>query len=157
MSKKRRRIIFIALPVIVILVLGIWLKLEINRVEAGALLLAQTGQAAIKMLNEYRAGVDQFVTSKDANKILECYAANYLSDKEGQWIEKLKSDRDGVRVYEWEVDEPQALHRNEVAQRVARYLQPITSMEESRFSVGSSRWKGNGCGTARWSERPLSS
>src|SRR5437588_12958435 len=99
MSKKRRRIIFIALPVIVILGLGIWLKLEIKRVEASALLLAQTGQAAIKMLNEYRAGVDQFVTSKDANKILECYAGNYLRDKEGQWTEKLSSDRDCVRVY----------------------------------------------------------
>src|SRR5438045_6833334 len=92
MSKKRRRIIFIALPLIVILVLGIWLKLEVNRVEASALLLAQTGQAAIKMLNDYRAGVNQFVTNKDANKILECYAANYLSDKEGQWTEKLKSE-----------------------------------------------------------------
>ena len=135
MSKKRRRVIFYAFPLIVILALVIWLKLEINRVEASALLLAQTGQAAIKMLNEYRAGVDQFIVSKDESKILECYANNYLSDKEGQWTEKLKSDRDGVRVYEWEVDDPQALHRTEVAQRVARYLQPITSIEESKFKL----------------------
>ena len=135
MSKKRRRIIFYASLLIVILGLVVWLKLEINRVEASALLLAQTGQGAIKMLNEYRASVDQFVTSKDASKILECYAANYFSDKEGQWTEQLKSDRDGVRVYEWEVNDPQALHRTEVTQRVARYLQPITSMEESKFKL----------------------
>src|SRR5712691_188815 len=124
MSKKRRRIILIALPSIVILVGGIWLTWEINRVEAGAQLLAQTGQGAIKMLNEYRAGVDQFVVSKDASKILECYADGYLSTQEGQWTEKLKSDRDSVRVYEWEVENPGPLHKNEIATRVERYLQP---------------------------------
>ena len=135
MTKKRRRIIFIGGPLIVALAIMIALKLEVDRVEASALLLAQTGQAAIKMLDDYRAGINQFVSSKDASKILDCYANNYLSDREGQWTEKLESDRDGVRVYEWKVENPQSLHRTEVADSVARYLQPIVSMEESKFKL----------------------
>ena len=96
MSKRKRRVIFFSSPLIIALGLVLWAKIAINRVEANAQLLAQTGQSAIKMLNEYRAGVDDFVASKDVSKILACYADDYLSDHEGEWTEKLQSDRDGV-------------------------------------------------------------
>jgi len=85
MSKRKRRVIIFSSPLVIILGLVIWGKVAINRVEANAQLLAETGQAAIKLLNEYRAGVDDFVANQDASKILQCYADDYLSDHEGEW------------------------------------------------------------------------
>ena len=137
MTKRRRRLIFFSSPLIIILVLVIWGKIAINRVEANAQLLAQTGQAAIKMLNEYRDGVDSFVATKDASKILECYADNYLSAREGEWEERLQSDRDGVQVYEWEVEGQRLYHKADVGEQVKNYLKPITSMEERKFKLDS--------------------
>lgn len=137
MSKRKRRVIFFSSPIAIILVLLVWGKIAISRVEANAQLLAQTGQASIKLLNEYRSGVDNFVAKKDASKILECYADNYLSDHEGEWQEKLQSDRDGVQVYEWEVENQRQFHKADVAQQVTRYLDSITSIEESKFKLDS--------------------
>jgi FG-GAP-like repeat len=137
MSKKQKRVIFYSSPLVVILGLLIFCKLFINRLEADARLLAQTGQAAGKLLNEYRAGVDEFVATKDAGKILACYADNYLGHNEGQWIEKLQSDRDGVRVYEWEVEGRRPFRKADVTAQVARYLDPITAIEESKFKLDS--------------------
>ena len=137
MSKRKRRLVFFASPLIVILVFLVWGKIAINRVEANAQILAQTGQAAIKLLNEYRSGVDDFVTKKDPSKILECYAETYLSDHEGEWKESLKSDRDGVQVYEWEIQNPRPFHKADVGAEVTHYLNSITSMEESKFKLDS--------------------
>src|SRR5258707_12026605 len=135
MLKRRRRLIFYFAPLLVIIVLCVSLGFEIRRIEASARLLAETGQAAIKMLNEYSAGINRFVITRNADKILDCYANNYVSDQEGRWAEELKSDRDGVQVYEWKVSDTQTLHRTEVAERIKQYLQPITAMEESKFKL----------------------
>jgi hypothetical protein len=120
-----------------ILGLVIWGKIAINRLEANAQVLAQTGQAAIKMLNEYRAGVDDFVANRDASKIIECYADNYASAHDGEWTERLQSDRDGVQVYEWEVERQRLYRKAEVSEQVKHYLTPITSIEESKFKLDS--------------------
>src|SRR5216684_7146061 len=137
MSKRKRRLIFFSSPFVIILGLLVWGKIAINRVEANAQLLAQTGQASIKLLNEYRSGVDNFVAKKDPSKILDCYAENYLSDHEGEWEEKLQSNRDGVQVYEWEVENQRPFHKADVARQVTRYLDTITSIEESKFKLDS--------------------
>jgi hypothetical protein len=115
----------------------IWIKVVINRIEASAQLLAQTGQSAIKFLNEYRDGVDEFVTKGDASKIIACYDDNYASYNEGNWSEKLKSERDGVRVYEWEVEDARPFSKADVTTQVTRYLEPVTSIEESKFKLDS--------------------
>src|SRR3989442_147124 len=137
MSKRKRRVIFFSSPIVIILVLLVWGKFAINRLEANAQLLAQTGQASIKLLNEYRSGVVNFVAKKDPSKILDCYAENYLSDHEGEWEEKLQSNRDGVQVYEWEVKSQRPFHKADVAGQVTHYLAPITSIEESKFKLDS--------------------
>ncbi len=137
MSKRKRRVILFSSPFVIILGLLVWGKIAINRVEANAQLLAQTGQASIKLLNEYRSGVDNFVAKKDPSKILDCYAENYLSDHEGEWEEKLQSNRDGVQVYEWEVENLRPFRKADVAGQVTHYLAPITSIEESKFKLDS--------------------
>lgn len=137
MSKRQRRAVFYSSPLIVIIGLLIWGKVSINRLEADAQLLAQTGQAAIKLLNEYHAGVDEFVLSRDAGRILACYADNYLSDREGQWTEHLQSERDGVRVYEWKLEGQRLLRKADITEQTRRYLEPITAIEESKFKLDS--------------------
>src|SRR5260370_3698834 len=137
MSKRKQRVIFFSSPFVIIFVLLIWGRMAINRLEANEKLLAQTGQASIKLLNEYRSGVDNFVAKKDPSKILDCYAENYLSDHEGEWEEKLQSNRDGVQVYEWDVENQRPFHKADVAEQVTRYLAPIISIEESKFKLDS--------------------
>ncbi len=137
MSKRKRRVIIFSSPLVIILGLVIWGKVAINRVEANAQLLAETGQGAIKLLNEYRAGVDDFVANKDAGKILDCYAENYSSARGGEWAEKLQSNRDGVQVYEWDVDGQRSYGKAEVGEQVEHYLKRITSIEESKFKLDS--------------------
>ncbi len=137
MSKRQRRAVFYASPLIIIIGLLILGNNFINRLEANAQLLAQTGQAAIKLLNEYRTGVNEFVAKKDAGKIFACYADDYLSDKEGQWTERLQSDRDGVRVYEWKQEDQRLLGKADSVERVKHYLEPVTAIEESKFKLDS--------------------
>ncbi len=138
MTKRKKRLMFFGVPLALVLVGLIWSKIAINHVEANAQLLAQTGQAAIKLLNEYHTGVDEFVAKKDQSKILECYAENYLNEHDGEWKETanpLTPDRDGVRVREWTVPKERVFHKGEVGAQMAHYLDPITSMQESKFKL----------------------
>jgi hypothetical protein len=137
MSKKQRRVIFYSSPLVVIFGLLIWAKVLVNGVEANAQLLAQTGQSAIKLLNEYQTGVNEFVAKKDASKIIDCYDDGYLGYNEGNWTEVLKSDRDGVRVYEWEVENPRTFSKKDVATQVTHYLERVSSIQESKFKLDS--------------------
>jgi hypothetical protein len=137
MSKSKKRLIFLLAPFLAILGVVAWGKIAINRLESNAKLLAQTGQAAIQLLNEFRSGVDDFVASKDAAKIYECYAEHYFSDHEGQWKEILKSNRDGVQVYEWEIEGQSGFNKAAVTEQLTNYLKPITAIEESKFKLDS--------------------
>ena len=96
MSKRRKRVVFYSSPIVVIGLLLLAGKIYINGVEANAQLLAETGQSAIKLLNEYKTGVEKL----SIDEIVSCYDDNYASDLEGFWVQHLESERDGVRVYE---------------------------------------------------------
>ena len=135
--KRRRRKIFWLSLFAILSVLMILLKITIDRIEASAQLLAETGQSAIKFLNEYRDGVDEFVAKRDAGKITACYDDNYMSYNEGDWGERLESERDGVRVYEWEIEGARPFLKADVAAQVTHYLEPVTSIEESKFKLDS--------------------
>jgi hypothetical protein len=137
MSKRQRRAILWSSPLIVILALLIWGKIEIDRVETNAQLLAQTGQSAIKLLNEYKSGVEHFVSEKDGSRIAACYDDRFSSEADGDWQEVLKSDRDGVRVYEWEVENTRPFGKRDVTAQMTHYLGPVTSIEESKFKLDS--------------------
>src|SRR5215211_5292527 len=97
MSKKQKRVVFYSSPLIVLLVIIVLGKLKLDQIEANAQQLAQLGQAAQKLLGEFRTGVEKF----DVEKVLSCYDENYASDREGFSAEQLQSERDGVRVYRW--------------------------------------------------------
>src|SRR5436305_67723 len=97
MSKRQKRFVYYSSPLVVLLVLFLAVRMKLNAVEANAQMLAQMGQAAQKVLGEYREGVER----ADASKVLSCFDDAYASEREGLWSEELQSERDGVRVYEW--------------------------------------------------------
>jgi hypothetical protein len=131
MTRKRKRWIFLYVPLLVIFMVGLAGKLYINHVEANAQLLAETGQAAIKLLNEYKAGVEKL----NLETVLTCYDEEYASDMEGFWVEQLQSERDGVRVYEWGLDELRPFKKADVREQVSRYLTNVRSVEEGKFKL----------------------
>lgn len=133
MSKKRKRLILWSSPLVVLLVLIIFGKMKLNRIEANAQQLAVMGQAAQKLLGEYRTGVEKF----DVNTVLSCYSDAYASELEGFWNENLVSERDGVRVYEWAATDTKSFTKKEVEEQVSRYLNTVSTMDETKLKLDS--------------------
>src|ERR1044071_7719176 len=118
MSKRQKRAVFYSSPLIVLLVLSLIIKLKLDQIEANAQQLAQLGQAAQKLLSEYRGGVEKF----DVAQVLSCYDENYAGVHEGFSEEQLQSERDGVRVYKWKPALERTTNKHEMADEVERYL-----------------------------------
>jgi hypothetical protein len=133
MSKRKKRLIYLLTPFAVILLLALWGKIYTDRVEASAKLLAETGQAAIKLLGEYRAGVEKL----DVAQVLACYDEKYASENEGYWAEEEdpKASRDGVRVFRWKLTDEKAFSKSDVVEQVSRYISSIRSIEEGKFKL----------------------
>jgi hypothetical protein len=133
MSKRQRRAIFYSSPLVVLLIVFLAVRTKLNAVEANAQMLAQLGQAAQKVLGEYRAGVE----AGDVSKVLSCYDEAYASEREGFWAEELQSERDGVRVYEWKQTEARPFAKRDEGEQVSRYLRTLGRVEESKFKLES--------------------
>jgi hypothetical protein len=133
MSKKQKRLVFYCSPAVVLLVLFVLGRAKLNEIEGNAQQLAQMGQAAQKVLGEYRAGLDK----SDAGKVLACYDDAYANEREGLWAEELQSERDGVRVYGWRLADARPFGKREVGEQVAHYLKGLGRVEESKFKLDS--------------------
>jgi hypothetical protein len=131
MSRRRKRTILYSSPLVVLVVAILWGIVKMKSIEADAQSLAKTGQSAIKLLGEYRAGVEK----NDAAQVMTCYDDGYASEREGFWREEFKSERDGVRVYEWKQDGMRAFHKNDIADQVSRHLKTIAKLEEGKFKL----------------------
>ncbi|MCA1635110.1 MAG: VCBS repeat-containing protein [Acidobacteria bacterium] len=131
MSKRQKRFVFYSSPLVVLLVVLLVGRAKLNEIEANAQQLAQMGQAAQKVLGEYRAGV----ANADAFKVLACYDDKYANERDGFWAEQLQSERDGVRVYEWKLADSKPFGKRDVGEQVSRYLQTLGKVEESKFKL----------------------
>src|SRR5438105_1714709 len=129
MSKKQKRLVYYSSPLLALLVLSLAVRAKLNAIEASAQTLAQMGQAAQKVLGDYREGVER----ADASKVLSCYADAYASEGEGFWSEELQSERDGVRVYEWNQRDVKPFGKGDVGEQVGRYLSGLGRVEESKL------------------------
>src|SRR5437588_4206092 len=133
MSKRQRRFVYYSSPLVVLLVVFLAVRVKLNAVEANAQMLAQMGQAAQKVLGEYREGVER----ADASKVLSCFDDAYVSEREGLWSEELQSERDGVRVYEWKQSDMKPFAKRDEGEQVGRYLSGLGRVEESKFKLDS--------------------
>ena len=133
MSKRQKRVMFYSSPLFVLLVIVVVGKLKLDQIEANAQQLAQMGQAAQKLLGEFRMGVEKF----DVEKVLSCYDERYASDREGFSTEQLQSERDGVRVYKWKPTTEKITTKRDIAGEVERYLNTISTVEEAKLKLDS--------------------
>ncbi|MEK6279448.1 MAG: VCBS repeat-containing protein [Acidobacteriota bacterium] len=133
MSKKQKRVIFYSSPLFVLLLIIGYGKLKLDQIENNAQQLAQMGQAAQKTLGEFRTGVEKF----DVEKVLSCYDDHYASDREGFSHEQLQSERDGVRVYQWQPTTVKPTSKTDIAVEVGRYLKTMTTVEEAKLKLDS--------------------
>jgi len=133
MSKRQKRAMFYSSPLIVLLVIVVLAKLKLDRIEANAQQLAQIGQAAQKLLGEFRSGVEKF----DVAKVLSCYDEQYASDREGFSAEELQSERDGVRVYQWKPTTKRATTKRDLTLEVERYLKTMSTVDEAKLKLDS--------------------
>jgi len=98
MSKKQRKILLYLSPITVLVVLFFLAQSKMAQVEADALRLAETGRDAIALLKEHAAGLQE----GNLDRVLDCYTADFLDPAAGDWTEALRSDRDGIRIYDWQ-------------------------------------------------------
>lgn len=132
MSKKQRRLAFYGVLVAILVgVIVVGAKVRIDRLQAQAQLHAETGQAAIALLNKYKAGIEAF----DVQRVLECYDDAYSNETEGFWVEKLQSERDGVRTYEWQIEGKRPFQKSDQAEQMSRYFTTVRSITEVKFKL----------------------
>lgn len=132
MSKKRRRLIIFGLPLLMVAGLLIFAKYKIGAIEEKAQQLAQTGQVTMKLLGEYRQGIEKYISHKDAGQIEMCIDDEFKNGH--RWNEKLVSSRDGVNVFEWETAESVS-SKSAVVSGLKSYLDSVVSIQESKFKL----------------------
>lgn len=133
MSKRQKRAVFYSSPLIILLAVFILAKMKLNHLEENAQQLAQMGQAAQKVLGNYREGLE----ASDTNKVLASFDNSFMSERDGFWTEELQSERDGVRVYQWRLSEMKTFGKQDVGEQVSRYLRTIGKIDESKFKLDS--------------------
>ena len=133
MSKRQKRAVFYSSPLIILIVVFVLVKMKVNNLEENAQRLAQMGQAAQKVLGNYRDGVEKF----DTAIVLNSFDDKFASERDGFWTEEMQSERDGVRVYQWRLDEAKPFTKADVGEQVSRYLRTISKIEESKFKLDS--------------------
>ena len=133
MSKRQRRVVFWCSPLVIVAGLLVWGKLYVDRLDASAQQLAQLGQAAQKVLGEYRTGVEK----SDVSRVLSCIDEAYAADRSGLGVEGPVSERDGVRVYEWADGARRPFTKTDVGASVAEYLKGMGAAEEVKFKLDS--------------------
>src|ERR1051326_4128124 len=133
MSRRQKRLVYYSSPLLALFVLFLAVRAKLNAIEASAQQLAQMGQAAQKVLGDYREGVER----GDAARVLSCYDDAYASEGEGFWTEELESERDGVRTYEWKQAGVKPFAKRDEAEQVGRYLGGLGRVDESKFKLDS--------------------
>ena len=131
MSKRRKRAILISAPLALLVALLVYGKVQVDRLEADGLLLAETGKDAIQLLGEYASAVKE----RDLGKILACYDEDYRNPEEGVWVERLESEKDGVRLYRWASESPQPTTRDDLATRLGSFLDDIDHLGQSKLKL----------------------
>jgi len=132
MSQRRRRwAVYISLVAALVGIVLVGGKVQMDRLQAKAQRHAETGQAAIALLNKYKAGVEAF----DIKRVLECYDDAYRNEAEGFWVQQLQAERDGVRTHEWQIEAQRPFHKSDQAEQMSRYFETVRSIIDIKFKL----------------------
>lgn len=133
--RRWRKFLVRALVVIVCLAggLSLWAKVAFDRIERKATRVSEAGVSLNKFLKAYSAAVKE----RDVDGLLELYDDAYAAENEGLWIEQLQSERDGVRVYDWEIDNPRSFTKADVRRQIEDHLSQIAEIDKGKFKISS--------------------
>lgn len=130
---KRKKLVLYTSPLVLILAIALWANHQVGRLERGANDLANAGTDAIKLLKEAAKGIE----TGDLNRLMAVYAEDYENLDQGTWSEALRSERDGVRVYDWQRGSRQTFHKADIGDQLRALIEPIDSLELSKFKLAS--------------------
>lgn len=130
---KRKKLVLYSSPLVLLLAFGLWANHQVGRLERGANDLANAGTDAIKLLKEAAQGIE----AGDLDRLLTCYAADYENLDQGPWSETLRSERDGIQVYDWQRGARRTFHKADVAEQLQALIEPIEDLELSKFKLAS--------------------
>ena len=113
---------------LIVVGLAVAAEVQMYRIDRAAERFAETGKALLALLGEYGTAVGK----RDVAAAIETFAPDYASDTEGDWVETLRADRDGVRVYDWHQDNIRPFTRDDVARQARPVLRhpPVDRREQ---------------------------
>ena len=136
MSKKQK-LVFYSSPLVILLAMVAWGNYQVDRLQDGAHRLADTGTTAIKLLKEAAAGLEQGVDDGDLARLMNCYAEDYSNPQQASWDVTLRSDRDGIQVYDWQRGDAEAVDKAALEPRLAALVDGAETLELAKFKLGS--------------------
>ena len=125
---RKRWILWIVGVVLISTVVAATAKVQVDRLDREALMLAETGKAAIVLLQKLGAGVK----AGDPRRILDAYDEDYEGGDDGPWQERLRAEHHGVRVFDWAVASPHGSSRQGVSSRqdaAGRFTELLAGVE----------------------------
>jgi ketosteroid isomerase-like protein len=128
--RKRRRVIFLAV-VALLLGAGVWVKFEIDRIDREAEQFSATGQGILALFKKYGTAIG----NRDVDGVLACLDPEYRTEAEGTWAERIKSDRDGVKVFTWHADDARPFERSDVGHQYKRLFAAKPRITESKIKL----------------------
>lgn len=136
-SRRQIRLSRLRRVVIVVLVVGaaaaVWGKVALDRIEARAALVSETGIGLNKFLKEYV----QALKAGDVDELLTHYADDYKNPAEGLWSEILHSDRDDIQVYLWAVKNARPFEKADLREQANNLIQRAGKLESAKFKISS--------------------
>lgn len=137
MSKRQKRFILYALPVVTLLLVLMVAKRRVDQVDLEAQVLAETGKGVLQLLAEYGAGL----AAGDIDQVMACYTETASSA--GFWQQRVESSDDGVELAVWQnegVDgdggeSVKSLDRVALRQRLEAYLQTLGTLQQSKLKL----------------------
>ncbi|MBT5874254.1 MAG: VCBS repeat-containing protein [Candidatus Latescibacteria bacterium] len=131
MSRKQKRILLYSSPIALLIVAAILGTGYLNGIQSDANRLADTGKAAIDMFTAYKTGLEK----SDIDGVLSHYSTDYSGENDGRWTERMQSDRDGVRVFEWGTQPSETFVKDDVRVQISGLLARIDTIEYSKFKL----------------------
>lgn len=129
----RQKLFLFCSPLALLVAMMAWSGYQVQRLETGAKELADTGTTAIKLLKEAATGIKE----GDLDRLLACYADDYSNPGQAPWSEVLRTDRDGIRVYDWQRGSPRSFTKSDMASQLEEQLANIESLEMAKFKLAS--------------------
>jgi hypothetical protein len=125
---------------------SIWAKITLDRIERDASDLAEIGTSLNQFFKQYGTALKE----RRIEALMALYDEDYSTLDEGLWDLTLTSDRDGVRVYSWDLWQRKPYKKADVRVQAEHHLSEIGYLDDAKFKISSIEKRGkDGSATIR--------